>query len=291
MKTKLLKYKILQFLPGRVGKRYELKHLHRHLYEITRIRALDSPPFAVFAHEYIGREIIIHGWYESVLINFLEKHIFPLISRNSIALDIGANIGNHSNRFANYFNSVHAFEPNKRTYHLLQANAMLTPGKIICHNVGCSDSNFSQAVNFSSISVGQASLEADSSLFHDGIGKQTANFKLVKLDEYLPSKHHAKVGFMKIDVEGHEKRALKGAEKIICASKPIIAFEANDPENAPYKYLTGLGYQHFYGFEKVKKSFRMLKRSRLVEVINSNKSNIEPDMVIASLTRLEHGRV
>ena len=127
---------------------------------------------------------------------------------------------------------------------------MLTPGKIICHNVGCSDSSFSQTVDFSSINVGGASLEVNSSLHYEGIGKQTANFKLVKLDEYLPSKHHAKVGFMKLDIEGHEIQALKGAEKIILASKPIIAFEANKPEDAPYKILKSFGYHSFYGFER-----------------------------------------
>ena len=82
----------------------------------------DWPPFAIFAHDVIGHKIMLSGWFEHQLINFLEAHIFPLISPNSIALDIGANIGNHSNRFANYFEKVHAFEPNKRCFYLLQAN-------------------------------------------------------------------------------------------------------------------------------------------------------------------------
>ena len=226
-----------------------------YLHEIATMRRSDSPPFAIFVHDkYVGREIMIYGYFEKALIEFLENHIFPLISKDSIALDIGANIGNHSNRFANYFDSVHAFEPNERTYRLLQANAMLRPGKIVCHNVGCSDSGFSRAVNFSSVNVGAASLEADSSLHYEGIGKQTANFKLVKLDEYLPSKHHAKIGFMKLDIEGHEARALKGAEKIICASKPIIAFEANKPKDDPYKILKSFDYHSFYGFKRSWKS-------------------------------------
>ena len=73
----------------------------------------------------------MHGWYKTALIKFLENNIFLSINRDSLALDIGANIGNHTN----YFDSIHAFEPNERTYRLLQANAMLAPGKIVCHNV------------------------------------------------------------------------------------------------------------------------------------------------------------
>ena len=54
---------------------------------------------------------------------------------------------------------------------------------------------------------------------------------------------------MKLDVEGHQMRALRGAEKIIRASKPIIVFEANKPEDSPYKILKNFGYQSFHGFE------------------------------------------
>ena len=55
------------------------------------------------------------------------------------------------------------------------------------------------------------------------------------------------------------KPALKGAEKIIRASQPIIVFEAHQEALKPYEYLTSLGYQHFYGFEKVKRWYQEVR--------------------------------
>ena len=100
---KMVKYKILQILEGRSSMKYQIKQLS------ALVRMHDWPPFAIFAHDGIGHEIITSGWFENQLIDFLETHIFPSISPNSIALDIGANIGNHSNRFANYFKKGSCF--------------------------------------------------------------------------------------------------------------------------------------------------------------------------------------
>ena len=108
---------------------------------------------------------------------------------------------------------------------------MLTEGdKIITHNLGCSDKHFSQTVHYSSLKVGCASLEYDS-LPRENMRRQTARFDLVRLDDYLPSEHHSRVGFMKLDIENHEIRALKGAEKIIRASQPIIVFESGSEDS------------------------------------------------------------
>ncbi len=222
------------------------------------------------------------GWYEERYIRFLERYVFPCIDPHSIALDIGANIGNHSNRFANYFSQVHAFEPNQRVFYLLEANAMLTPlphnapqQKIVTHNVGCSDRQFSQPVKYSVSNVGAASLEIDSA--ND---TQRAVFQLVRLDDYLPFELHSKVGFIKLDVEQHETQALKGAEQIIISSRPIIVFEAHNFDG-PSEYLKSLDYQYFYGFEKIKAGYRK-STTNLVAVNNENKNKVHVDMVIAS---------
>lgn len=107
--------------------RYFAKRGLKGLSRGGRRQGLGWPPFAIFSGDFIGNEIMHQGWYEERYIRFLERYVFPCIDPHSIALDIGANIGNHSNRFANYFSQVHAFEPNQRVFYLLEANAMLTP--------------------------------------------------------------------------------------------------------------------------------------------------------------------
>ncbi len=52
------------------------------------------------------------GLYESEGLFALFKFLKPIIGdfQNASALDIGANIGNHSVYFANYFDKIYSFE-------------------------------------------------------------------------------------------------------------------------------------------------------------------------------------
>jgi FkbM family methyltransferase len=62
---------------------------------------------------------------------------------------------------------------------------------------------------------------------------ETIEVELRKLDDIIPE--HINIDFIKIDVEGAEFQVLKGAQKILSTSKPIILFEF------------GLGASDFYG--------------------------------------------
>ena len=268
--------------------RFLVKKSLRGLSKGGRRHMLGWPPFAVFVGDLIGNQISYQGWFEDKYIRFLEHYVFPKINPSLIALDIGANIGNHSNRFANYFSKVHAFEPNKRVYYLLKANAMLTipPQKIVSHNVGCSDKNFRQKINYSLENFGGASIEGDRRINSKSTSYHTATFELVCLDDYLPKEDQSRIGFIKLDVEFHETAAMKGAEKIIAFNKPIIAFEAHNIDK-PREFLGSLGYDNYYGFEKRRDKWFLKSVSRLVEVTEENKVNIDRNLVIASNVKLD----
>jgi hypothetical protein len=59
-------------------------------------------------YDSIGQAIILNGFYEREL---LQGMCSLVLDKNSIALDVGANIGNHSLFFSNNFDSVISFEP------------------------------------------------------------------------------------------------------------------------------------------------------------------------------------
>ena len=88
------------------------------------ILAARDHKMAVFANENIGISINLFGTYEleelKVLFQFLEPIKDQLIT--GTALDVGANIGNHSLYFSIYFNEVHAFEPSPDIFYLLKFN-------------------------------------------------------------------------------------------------------------------------------------------------------------------------
>ena len=239
----------------------------------------DFPHLAIFSNDGLGRKVITEGWAEKYFLEQLAINIFPKITKNSIALDLGANIGNHSLWFAKYFDQVHSFEPNKRPFHLLQANAMLT-SNIIVHNYGCSNKQaLNQSASIPKKNIGGARLHSPTpnpALLTDVDLVETTFFNLIKLDDFIPQESHNRIGFIKCDVEGHEEKALQGAEKIILASKPVIAFEINDFVGV-WDYLRNLGYSNFYGVAKFRglKTIEVLpKILNLIPISNENYTQV-----------------
>ena len=82
---------------------------------------------AVFSSDHISHDINLDGIYEKdyliTLIKWLKSIQYNIF--NGIAIDIGANIGNHSVFFSKFFKKVYSFEPNPKTFELLKINAKL----------------------------------------------------------------------------------------------------------------------------------------------------------------------
>jgi rfaE bifunctional protein nucleotidyltransferase chain/domain len=148
---------------------------------------------------------------------FYELEVLEYISaryKGGVALDIGANIGNHSIFFSKFiFDKTYSFEADVRNFTLLSENKVrnnIGDDKLIIHNVALSDGNYKYNLQeFESNMGGTKVIE--------GSGEPTTQ----KLDEFeLP-----KVDFIKIDVEGHELKVLKGAVNLINRDFPDIAME------------------------------------------------------------------
>jgi len=96
----------------------------------------NHPNVAIFAFDAIGLHIQFYGIYEKDLLDGLSQTVFNNIDTNdSICLDIGANIGNHSLYFSKYFKSVYSFEPHPDTFMLLEFNTK-KKSNINCFNFG-----------------------------------------------------------------------------------------------------------------------------------------------------------
>ena len=247
------------------------------------------PQMAVFSNDYIGHKVIIDGWYEKRFLEQLTKVVLPYIRKNTIALDIGANIGNHSLWFADYFERVHSFEPNSRTFRLLEANTMFSKN-IIIHNVGCSNEPASnQLAIIPKNNIGGTRLYssyANTPLSTDYSESEKTYFDLVRLDDYLPNDLHCKVGLIKCDVEWYEEQVFQGAENIILSSKPIIAFEPNRFENVQ-KNLIDFGYKYFYGISRFHSISKIKRINKFIPIISKDDLNsIYKEVVLASFTKI-----
>lgn len=219
----------------------------RKFFRIKRRLFNDYPArkqMVIFADDYVSNKILTHGIYEKQKLELVfewlktKKDIF-----SSTALDIGANIGNHSLYFASYFSKCISFEPNPRTFAVLEINARLVDN-IMPMNLGLSDKKCTAPLYVNFHNIGGSSLSGD---WNNAVDS-TCNIQLDRLDDIIDEKE--KIGLLKMDVEGHEWSALKGAEKVIRGNKPIIIFEHNAADKNNDKdvisLLNSYGYSDFY---------------------------------------------
>jgi len=171
-----------------------------------------------------------------------------LIEPGSVALDIGGSFGIFSlfmAHFAGPRGKVHSFEPSKLSFAVLSRNVALNrlEDRIVLHRVAATDrpailqlTHLSNSpVNFTVASIA---------------GAETEDVPGVRVADLVPDEDAARVGFIKIDVEGYEMAALEGARAILEARRPIILFEVSASAlarqgQAPadiFSYLASYGY-------------------------------------------------
>ena len=215
----------------------------RKLSKMAEIHLRTRRQLAVFAFDDVSLQINTHGVYErQELETFFAwiDSVQPGLFREATALDLGANIGNHSLFFADHFKQVHAFEPNERTFKVLALNAELV-GNVTCHQVGLSDMAGTAHFRVNPGNVGASRVVASAA-------PGTSEVRLTTLDAV--ARGLADIKLIKVDVEGHDYAALVGAKETILAHKPIILFEqlAEDSkagESATIALLKTYGYDTF----------------------------------------------
>ncbi len=217
----------------------------------------------IFADDYVSDKVLSSAVYEKLELELIfdwlktKKDIF-----DSTVLDIGANIGNHSLYFSGYFSKCISFEPNPRTFSVLEINSRLVDN-IVPMNMGLSDKKGSAPLYTSFKNVGGASLSGDWNASVDRV----CDIQLERVDDVIDT--NEKIGLIKMDVEGHEWFALKGAEAVIKNSKPVIIFEYSPDSDGDdmnvISLLNEYGYSDFYevvdGWECLKKSLSRYPRS------------------------------
>ncbi|HUA81746.1 MAG TPA: FkbM family methyltransferase [Dyella sp.] len=196
---------------------------------------------AVFSFDFIAHNINLNGVYEKddldTFFEWLRSTGVDL--KEATAIDIGANIGNHSLYFSDYFKQVVSFEPHPRIFKILSLNAELTDN-MTCYNVGLSDREGTAILSGPANNFGRSTIGE----WRDA---RSVDIKLVTLDSFSELEN---VKLLKIDVEGHEHKVLSGAKTFIRKHKPIILFEQHidDFENGESKILSllkELGYKDF----------------------------------------------
>jgi len=229
--------------------------LNRINHVIARKNIEKNPQLVIFSFDHIGLSLNLEGRYENSSLLLVEEFIEKKITeaRDKVALDIGANIGNHSIFFAKKFKKVYSFEPNPVTYEVLKINSNYAAEykNVIPVNFGLSDIEGSLPFCINPSNIGGSSIIDENSPQI----KHSTQINVMTLDEFSELKD-ASVALIKIDVEGHELRVLKGAKTTILREMPAILFEQGAAEitegsSSVIRYLDEIGYEFF----EIKKNF------------------------------------
>lgn len=219
------------------------------------------PQMAIFSHDHIGHVINVDGRYEDdylqTVFAWLATFVGPM--HDKLALDIGANIGNHAMFFSKYFKTVHAFEPNPRTFELLRFNAAHAEN-VVVHQRGLSDGDVVGTLKVNPTNMGGTYIELDTG---EALSDQTP-VSLETLDKFVETQGLRDIALIKIDTEGFEARILRGAQQVLVANRPLIIFELSPSDfdatgaSEVVNILQAAGYR----FVAVEKNFQ-LGRSRI----------------------------
>jgi FkbM family methyltransferase len=141
--------------------------------------------------------------------------------------DVGANIGQYALLSASRVGQagrVHAFEPTPETCAELRRNIKLNGfGNVTVNEAAVSDS-----VGEASIFYREADNPGGNTIFDASFGCPSAQISTLTLDSYVLERGISKVDLIKMDIEGAEVVAFKGARQLLSAKNaPLLVLEVN----------------------------------------------------------------
>ena len=212
-----------------------------------RVRRQNLPRMAVIAHDEIGAYIVTDGRYEVDLLQGITEWLIPAWIPDhgeKLALDVGANIGNHALAFSPLFARVLAFEPNPVALHLLRANIELNQREnieVVPFGLGRADETHKFHTVHGNLGASRFAMSGDASL------------QIRQGDRFmLQERYQEPVGLIKIDVEGMEPQVLEGLTATLDAHKPVVLFEVSNQGALELSkaILARCGYRHFFTLER-----------------------------------------
>lgn len=252
------------FIGTGMGKLPYVMQIYKILLKFSRpeIANVQNKKMQLDKGDSLGLSIL--GVNDETLTSFIKKEI----GKDKVLIDIGAHIGYFTLIFSELVGSkgtVIAFEPSKENFEILKKNITLNNYKNVhLENLAVSDSTGS--VMFSLSKDSQTNKISDKNV------KNGYSVKCVKLDDYLAAKK-MKVDYVKIDVEGAERKVIDGMVKTLEMNKNIkliLEFcpkQLREFKSSPGELLALLeeGGFNFYDVSNRKKTVTRMSKNKLLK--------------------------
>jgi FkbM family methyltransferase len=181
--------------------------------------------------EHITRRLLFGGFYEYDVEYFLRSYLRP----GMVVIDGGANVGVISLISGNRVQpsgQVHSFEPLPATFAILKENVISNRMENIIYVNRLALANRSDRIACLDSVPYHSHLTSIKAKGKDQI-KGTAELRFeevetITLDEYIVKRDIKRVDLLKLDIEGCEFGAVKGARELINRYSPVVICEFND---------------------------------------------------------------
>jgi len=182
-----------------------------------------------------------------------------IVNKNLESVDVGVYRGVYSYQLSLMSKHVHSFEPNPLLFSYLEKNFKKIVKNITLYNIALSDEAVEtdlkipkrfQTLNKDNYEekykLGCATIHKKNILSNEKF--ITYKVKTAKLDDILIDN---KIGFIKIDVEGHEKNVLNGSINLIKKHKPNLLIEIEERHSKEkvedtISFINNLGYKSYF---------------------------------------------
>ena len=200
--------------------------------------------------DHIFREIVNSGqFYEIDLLKYMYSIRKYFRAADSIAVDVGANIGNHSIFFRSFLtDNLISVEPNPDVLPTLTGNLERNIDRFAIYPIGLGDAQARGSIvppDTSKSNLGSTRVEIE----EEDKGTGTHSIEIRTLDSLIEewrndNGNQGKISLLKIDVEGMEPNVLRGASKTIENNRPHLFIEAatEDDFSTVNALLEPLGY-------------------------------------------------
>ncbi len=177
-----------------------------------------------------------------------------LVDPRRMALDVGANRGVYSYFLSRLCPRVVAFEPNPKMLVTLRKNAARN---VTVEAVALSDKSARAELNIPRSSHGYSNQCATLNTRNSDQRYGTVEVQSKRLDEYS----FDDVGFIKIDVEGHELAVLEGAQDTLARCRPNLLIEIEE-SHIGFAIEDAIGQVCQYGYD----AYALIKTSTDIQL-------------------------
>ncbi len=195
--------------------------------------------FLLSTEDNISRHVMRGEFWEPELLT-----VFSSLNKDSVIVEIGSFIGDHTVYLSKHFRKVYAFEGQRRNYFHLMANLFLNDcyNNVETYNYVMGNGNKVRPADKEHRDEWPLDLVANASgaRFVEGDDYVSVRIDDLNLEPFQ---------LLKVDAEGMDLTILRGAEQSIRKYKPVILFEHNglvsdSPMEAYYIFLDSIDYTY-----------------------------------------------